>query len=58
MMLAVQITNAENKPRMIDRLKQQGAIEIEMAKGEWRMGERVDLVVSEILCVKGRVKNH
>ncbi|SCY57939.1 hypothetical protein [Nitrosospira sp. Nsp13] len=42
MMLAVQITNAENKPRMIDRLKQQGAIEIEMAKGEWRMWERVD----------------
>ena len=41
-MRAVRVTNAENKPQMIDQLKQQGAADIEIAKGEWRKGQWVD----------------
>ena len=42
MMLAVRVTNAENKQRIIDQLRQHGAADIETAKGEWRKGEWVD----------------
>lgn len=42
MMLAVRVTNADNKQQMIDRLRQHGAADIETAKGDWRKGEWVD----------------
>lgn len=42
MMLAVRVADAKNRQRIIDRLRQHGAADIETAKGEWRNGEWLD----------------
>jgi hypothetical protein len=42
MMLAVRVANADNKQEIIDRLRRQGAADIEKAKGKWGKGEWLD----------------
>ena len=42
MMLAVRAANADNKQQIIDRLRRQGAADIETAKGKWGKGEWLD----------------
>ncbi len=42
MMLAVRAENADNAQRIIDRLREHGAADIERAKGTWENGNWVD----------------
>lgn len=42
MMLAVRVANADDTPRIIERLRQRGAADIERAKGQWENGNWVD----------------
>lgn len=42
MMLAVRVANAGNTQRIIDRLRQHGAADIERAQGKWVNGDWVD----------------
>lgn len=42
MMLAVRVANADNTQRIVERLRQQGAADIEKAKGKWMNGDWVD----------------
>ena len=42
MMLAVRVANADNTQRIVEHLRQQGAADIEKAKGKWMNSDWVD----------------
>ncbi|MBA4142388.1 MAG: hypothetical protein H0X43_05125 [Nitrosospira sp.] len=42
MMLAIRVGNADNTQRIVERLRQHGAADIERAEGKWEKGNWVD----------------